>query len=263
MNKTLGMILLVTLILVLAGGIFIAGSVYARINSFGPSMMSGYGWDTNNNGYGPGMMNGGGQDGEGPNMMGGYNNANVNLTPLSVDQAKSAAEKYLADLNNSDLQIAEVMIFDNNAYVVVKETSTGIGAFELLVDPASQIAYPEHGPNMMWNLKYSALNHEYMLGSNNGMMSGMMGGWNNTTPAAISTGMSVPPEQAIEYAQKYLDANLSGAIAAADPIQFYGYYTLDFERDGEVSGMLSVNGYNGQVFLHTWHGTFIEEAKVP
>jgi hypothetical protein len=25
--------------------------------------------------------------------------------------------------------------------------------------------------------------------------------------------------------------------------------------------MLSVNGYSGQVFLHTWHGTFIEEAE--
>ncbi len=165
MNKTLGMILFVILILVLAGGTFIAGSVYARINSIGPSMMSGYGWDRNNNGYGPGMMNrrggpgmmnGGGQYGRGSNMMGGYGNANVNLTPLTVDQAKSAAEKYLAGLKNSDLQIAEVMIFDNNAYVVVKETSTGNGAFELLVDPVVQIAYPEHGPNMMWNLKYSA-----------------------------------------------------------------------------------------------------------
>jgi hypothetical protein len=54
------------------------------------------------------------------------------------------------------------MIFDNNGYVVVKEASTGIGAFELLVDPTSQIAYPEHGPNMMWNLKYSGLNHNNM-----------------------------------------------------------------------------------------------------
>jgi hypothetical protein len=26
--------------------------------------------------------------------------------------------------------------------------------------------------------------------------------------------------------------------------------------------MLSVNGYNGQVFLHTWHGTFIEESEI-
>ena len=44
-------------------------------------------------------------------------------------------------------------------------------------------------------------------------------------------------------------------------MQFYGYYTLDFEKDGRIAGMLSVNGYSGQVFLHTWHGTFIEEAE--
>lgn len=201
----------------------------------------------------------------------GYNNAD--LTPLTVDQAKAAAEKYLANLDNSDLQIAEIMIFDNNAYVVVKEASTGNGAFELLVDSGSELAYPEHGPNMMWNLKYGGLNHQYMMGNSGGMM-GMMGGnggmmtmmggsgWDSTIPADVSSEMTVTPEQAIEYAQKYIDTNISGATAATDVIKFYGYYTLDFEKDGKVAGMLSVNGYSGQVFFHTWHGTFIEESEI-
>ncbi len=159
-------------------------------------------------------------------MMGGYNNNYANTKPLTVEQAKAAAEKYLANLNNSDMKITEVMIFNNNAYLVVKETSTGKGAFELLVDPGSQVAYPEYGPNMMWNLKYGCLN------------------------------------MAIQFAQKYLDANMSGAKAATDPTKFYGYYTLDFEKNGKVAGMLSVNGYSGEVFLHTWHGTFLEEAEI-
>jgi hypothetical protein len=281
MNKTLSTTLTILAVLVLAVVIFFAGSMYARINAFGPSMM--FGWN-NSNTYGPGGMMGngrapsmmqgygrnnangygpGGMMGNGGNMMNGYNNAN--LTPLTVDQAKVAAEKSLANLNNSDLQIAEVMIFDNNAYVVVKETSTGNGAFELLVDPTLQIAYPERGPNMMWNLKYSGANHNNMMGGNGyGMMGngGMRGGWNNTTPSDVSAEMTVTSELAIEYAQKYLDANISGATAATDPIRFYGYYTLDFEKDGKVAGMLSVNGYSGQVFLHTWHSTFIEEAEV-
>src|SRR6266542_2195001 len=198
MNKILSTTLIVIAVLVLAGAIFFAGSMYTRANAFGPSMMNSW---NNNNAYGPNNM----MNGSGSNMMGGNGYNNANLTPLTVDQAKSAAEKYLANLNNSDMQIAEVMIFDNNAYVVVKETSTGKGAFELLVDPASQIAYPEHGPNMMWNLKYGLLNHQTMtlapgasagVGSNNGMMSGMMGGnstmmsgWDSTTPADISTEM--------------------------------------------------------------------------
>ncbi|MBL8078182.1 MAG: hypothetical protein JNM55_09500 [Anaerolineales bacterium] len=288
MNKTLSTTLTVLVVLALAAVIFFAGSMYARANAFGPSVM--FGWNNNNsydpggmmgNGRGPSMMGGyannnanvygpGGMMGNGGNMMNGYSYNNANLTPLTVDQAKTAAEKYLANINNSDLHIAEVMIFDNNAYVVVKETSTGNGAFELLVDPTSQIAYPEHGPNMMWNLKYSGINHQYMMGGNGygmmggGMMTGydnMMSGWNNTTPTDVSAEMTVTPEQAIAYAQQYLDANSSGATAATNPIQFYGYYTLDFEKDGKVTGMLSINGYRGQVFLHTWHGTFIEEAE--
>ena len=42
----------------------------------------------------------------------------------------------------------------------------------------------------------------------------------------------------------------------ADP--FYGYYTLHVNRDGQTVGMLSVNGYTGQVFPHTWHGKLLE-----
>ncbi len=205
----------------------------------------------------------------GPGMMGyGWNNGtNSNVSPLTIDQAKQAAEKYIQSLNLTGLETGEVMIFDNNAYVVVKESDTGLGAFELLVDPTTQIAYPEYGPNMIWNLKYGGIGHGSMMaqgGMMNGMMggTGMMNGWDyQTTPADVSAEMTVSAEQAVEYAQQYLDQSQPGATAAADPAQFYGYYTLDFEKDGKIIGMLSVNGYNGQVFLHTWHGTFIEEAE--
>lgn len=88
----------------------------------------------------------------------------------------------------------------------------------------------------------------------------MMGGWNTTTLRNVNAEMTVTPEQAIEYAQQYLDANLAGA-RVEHPMPFYGYYSLDFEKDGKVAGMLSVNGYSGQVFLHTWHGTFVEETE--
>lgn len=266
MNKTFVTVLIIVAVVVLAVGAFFAGAVYTRSN-----MM--FGWGGNTYGFNMmSMMRGNGGMMNGNDMMRGYNN-NADNTPLTVDQAKAAAEKYIANLNNADLKVTEVMIFDNNAYVVVKESSTGIGAFELLVDSNSQTAYPEHGPNMMWNLKYSGLDHQYMMGSGNGMM-GMMGGnysmvnmmggngWDTSVPTNVSASMPVTAEQAIQNAQKYLDANVSGSTAATDPIQFYGYYTLDFEKNGKVAGMLSVNGYSGQVFLHTWHGTFVEESEI-
>ena len=172
MSKTLGTTLVVIAVVALAGGLFFFGTMVGRFNGFAPAtapqlnnnaygpgqMMRGNGWNNGSN-FGPGMM---GQQ-RGPGMHPGYGYTDTALAPLTVEQAKAAAAKYLAALDNSDLAIAEVMVFNNNAYVAVKETSTGIGAFELLVDPASQIAYPEHGPNMMWNIKYGDLNHAGMM----------------------------------------------------------------------------------------------------
>ncbi len=273
MSKVLTTSLIVVAVVALAGGLFLAGSLYGRIFATVPRTLSAA---SPNSAYGPGMMSGGygmpfargaGNRG-GYGMMGGYAINNANVVPLTVDQAKAAAGKYLAALNNPDLNIAEVMVFSNNAYVAVKETSTGRGAFELLVDPTSQVAYPEYGPNMMWNLKYGDLNHQYMMGGYGGGMrggygGGMIRGWGNqyAAPANASGDMPVTSEQAIQDAQDYLDGNIGGAVAADDPMQFYGYYTLDFSTDGKVAGMLSVNGYSGQVFLHTWHESFIEEAQ--
>lgn len=261
MNKTLSTTLIVIAVLALSGGIFFAGSMYARTNTFGNGIIFSNG-QNNNSVYGPGMMgnnrgNYGMLGGNGMMNNRGWNNGtDSNVTPLTVDQARAGAEKYIQSINIQGLETGEVMIFDNNAYVIVKETETGLGAFELLVDPASQVAYPEFGPNMMWNLKYGGFGHGSMMGQGR-----MMGGWDNqTTPANVSAEMNVSPEQAIGFAQEFLDGNYAGATAATDPMQFYGYYTLDFEKDGKIIGMLSVNGYNGQVFLHTWHGTFIEEA---
>ena len=84
---------------------------------------------------------------------------------------------------------------------------------------------------------------------------GMMGGaWNQQ-----SGPLTVTVAQARTAAQQWLDANQPGALLADDEMQFYGYYTMDFLKDGKTAGMLSVNGYSGQVWYHTWHGNFISE----
>lgn len=177
--------------------------------------------------------------------------------PLSVDEAYQAAEIYLGELDIQGLEISEVMVFDNHAYVRVDEASSDIGAFELLVDPVSKLAYPEQGPNIMWNLKYGNLNHQAMMNRHRGMMGGAFA---DANPADVSAEMTVTEEQALLAAQEFLDQYQPGLTTGSDAEAFYGYYTIDILRDGMPVGMLSVNGFNSLVFLHHWHGIFIEEA---
>ncbi len=161
-------------------------------------------------------------------------------TPISMDQAVEAAQRYLAAYGNPDLALTEVMEFTNHFYAEVVEKSTGVHAFELLINRYSGAVYPEPGPNRMWNTKY-------------GHMGGMMGGWWSRP----SGKMAVTPEQARMNAQKWLDGNLPGRTAADEVDAFYGYYTIHVLQDDQVVGMLSVNGYTGQVWYHTWHGDFV------
>jgi hypothetical protein len=191
----------------------------------------------------------------GPGMRGGYYGYESNNQPITIDQAKQAVQSYIDHLPYQDLEIKEIMIFVNQAYAEVIEKSTGIGAMELLVDPGSLNVYPEYGPNMMWNQKYGHMDGTGMMG---GMMGGWSGRWGTNPESDVSAEMPVTPQRAIEAAQKYLDAHQSGTTVLDEAQPFYGYYTLDTLRDGEATGMLSVNGYTGQVFPHTWHGKFIE-----
>jgi len=226
---------------------------------YGGGMMDGS-YDRRGSGfqYGMGMMGGGMMSGF-SGMTGGYGRSQAE--PLSLAEAQDAVENYLAELDIDDLAVAEVMIFENHAYAQIAEETTGMGAMEVLVDPVSKTVYPEHGPNMMWNLKYSAMG-EYGMMSGGMMGGGMMGGYSGDyTPQVyedISAEMSVSPEEAIGLANEYLDEVLPGYEVADEVDAFYGYYTLHVLEDGVVSGMLSVNGFNGQVFVHAWHGDFIE-----
>ena len=49
-------------------------------------------------------------------------------------------------MGNSDLKLAEVMQFDNGFYAEITEKSTGLHAFEVLIDPYTGAVYPEPGP---------------------------------------------------------------------------------------------------------------------
>jgi hypothetical protein len=178
-----------------------------------------------------GMMGGNGMLG-GSGMMGGYGGTGQPVT--SLDQAQLAVQTYVRQYGNSDLVLDEVMEFQQNFYAIVKEQSTGISAFEVLVNKETGAVFPEYGPDMMWNTRY-----------------GMMRGGNDTTQP-----MTISADQATKLASDWLAQNQPGATTET-PDAFYGYYTLHITKDGTVTGMLSVNGYSGQVWYHTWHGAFI------
>ncbi len=161
----------------------------------------------------------------------------------SMDDALSIGERYLASLNRPDLAIGEIMEFEQNFYVVYYEKSTEIGAFEMLIDKGTGRIFPEYGPNMMWNTKYGH--------------GGMMGGWSQTP----SGQMSIEHDAATLMAREFLEHSYPGTIAE-DLHPFYGYYTIHVMKDGEIYGMLSVNGYDGGVWYHNWHGSYIQSRSI-
>jgi hypothetical protein len=205
--------------------------------SFGPGAMMG-------GGYGRGGMMGGSQGNGTGRMMAGGTRGSPRQPTVSLDQAQMNVQAYVDRIGNADLTLDEVMEFQNNFYAIVKEKSTGIGAFEVLINKETGAVTPEPGPNMMWNTKYG------MMGQNS-----WMNQWMGFT---VPTGpMTVTAEQARQIAQTWLDQNQPGSATEA-PDQFSGYYTVHTLKDGKVTGMLSVNGYSGRVWYHTWHGVFIQ-----
>lgn len=253
-------------LLLLAAVFATAALAQGPVGGFGYGMMGGQGQP----GFG-GMMGGQGQSGFG-GMMGGQGFGGMmgagntisgtmpaecpmfgaattpaNAQPITFDKAVEAAQQYLKSYNNADLKLAEVMEFDNNFYALVTEKSTGAGEFELLVNRYTGYVTPEPGPNMMWNTRYGHM----------GNAAGMMGGARNQQTGP----MTITVAQARTAAQQWLDANQPGAQLADDEMQFSGYYTMDFLKNGKTAGMLSVNGYSGQIWYHTWHGNFISEQE--
>lgn len=276
MNNILKISLIVVVTLVVAGGLFFAGSMFGSFvfqradgnrnipmfkNSQGQGIQPNGQNDRGGQRQGQGNMPGqrGGRMGPG---MGGPAGNRVNLTPVTTDEAKKAAQDYITSLKIDGLEVGEVLIVNAHAYVVVKETATGNGAFELIVDPLNKQAYPLMGIAGAWNLKYGGVLQA------NGMLRRMGKGQQNpavtatpsaaatavpaATPADVSADMPLSQADAIKAAQTYLDTAYPGATAATTALKFYGYYSIDFSKDGKVIGKLSVNGYNGQVVGHEW-----------
>ncbi len=233
-------------LIVLLGGIVVGGLVLTGGTVRGalahPSGSSG---TSNDFGYaGRGMMRSFGSTG----MMGSWQQSPANSRALTINQAQHRVQLYIEQYGDPHLVIDEIMEFQRNFYAIVKDTSTGHGAFEVLVNKRSGLVFPEYGPAMMWNTQYGMMRGGMMRG-------GMMGYRNPGGP------MTVSPSQAAGIARQWLSRNRQGTAAEA-PDQFPGYYTVHFRKNGTIAGMLSVNGHSGQVWYHTWHGAFIRMKTV-
>jgi hypothetical protein len=161
--------------------------------------------------------------------------------PLNITTAALLAQNYIAQIGNPNLAIADVEEYTYDFYVQVKEKDTGLGAFELVVDKYSGYVGAEVGPNLMWNLKYRVTNGHVEIYST------------ATTPL-----MPINVTQARTCAEQYLGAYLPSATIG-EATTFYGYYTFEVLNGGKTYGLLSVNGYTGQVWSYTWHGAFIQK----
>jgi len=164
------------------------------------------------------------------------------IIDLSFEDVEDLTNEYLERNNLSGLEIAEIMEFSKNFYIELYEIETGIGAMELLVDKSSGAIFPEYGPNMMWNLKYG-MHPQIPLSQND-------------------INMDISEDEAFELAKRYLAKTNINEIVGYEVEKFYGYYTIHTLTENEdIAGMLSVNGFNGEVWYHNWHGIFIDMTE--
>jgi hypothetical protein len=201
-------------------------------NSQGPyaSKMSGQGQGPN-----AGMMGSQGQEPYagmmGRSMMGSMGMVWLPGDGVAVSSIPAARARAASAARAAGLHPGEVMWFDNGFYVELKD-SAGKPATEVIVDPRTGTVSTEPGPAMMWNTRF-----------------GMM-------PADGSSAGLVNSTKARGIAMSWLTANRPGTtIKSIDA--YPGYFTLDLQRNGVVSGMMSVNTSTGAAWYHTWHGAFI------
>ena len=228
MRRPLLVGVLVAAVIALGASVAVAVGTLGRTS--GPSMMRGYG-----QGQGAGMMGGQGQGAGmmGESMMGSTGSMGMTWLPgdgVAVSSIPSARTRAATAAKPAGLHPGEVMWFDNSFYVELKD-SAGKAATEVIVDPRSGAVSTEPGPAMMWNTRFGMHTRGGDVGA-------------------------VDAAKARTIATSWLAANQAGTTVGS--IDAYpGYFTIDLQRSGTVSGMMSVSSVNGAVWYHTWHGAFI------
>ncbi|RME43807.1 MAG: hypothetical protein D6791_14580 [Chloroflexi bacterium] len=81
------------------------------------------------------------------------------------------------------------------------------------------------------------------------------GGWGNP-----GTGEPLTIDEATTRAQEYIDSLGNPDLVLAEVMEFENNFYAEVREDStgiHAFELLSVNGYTGAVWYHTWHGDFI------
>jgi hypothetical protein len=250
MRRPLLVGVLVAAVIALVASVAVAVGTLGRTS--GPSMTRGYGQGQGGGmmggqAQGAGMMGVQGQDqrsgmmgrqGQGAGMMGGSmmgSTGSMGMTWLpgdgvAVSSIPAARTRAATAAKPAGLHPGEVMWFDNGFYVELKD-GAGNPATEVIVNLRTGAVSTEPGPAMMWNTRFGMHTR-----------GGDVGAVDATKARTIAT--------------SWLAANQVGTtVGSLDA--YPGYFTIDLQRSGTVSGMMSVSSVNGAVWYHTWHGAFI------
>jgi hypothetical protein len=144
-------------------------------------------------------------------------------------------EMFLADLDPK-LSVGVIIDLGSRYYAEAVEKDSGTGAYEATISRRDGTVWPEKGPNQLWNQKYGMLGTSVITG----------------TETITPTAMSVTKDQAVDFARRYLTANKAGFTLDEAGRAFYGYYNFNVLKNGKPVSVISVNGYNGRVWYHSW-----------
>lgn len=171
---------------------------------------------------------------------------------MTIDQVEEMVKDYLRDLNDSNIQVEEIIEFANDFYVRFSEKDTGINAFAALVNPYTGRMYAGHHADKYWNTKYKGESYRVSRSEREVI------DW-------PSGPMTITEEQAWSSAQRSILGTGSGSIPDGElgsVESFYGYYTISILRQGNVVGLVNVNGYTGAVCYEACHGSLIDRVEL-
>ena len=169
---------------------------------------------------------------------------------LTIEQVEERVKDYLRDLNDSNIQVEEIIEFDNRFYVRFSEKDTGINAFAALVNPYSGRMYAWHHADKFWNTKYKGESYRLSTGEPQPI------DW-PSGPMTITEGQALSNAEEVILGSGAVEDGEVGSVQS-----FYGYYTIPILRQGDVVGLVNINGYTGAVCYESCHGSVVDRVEL-